>query len=66
MGWKYHSLGQFLNAFELYMVNGFLISIEINPKIAIVVSLIIPGMKNPEALPWSLARSSAIADPTNP
>ena len=48
------------------MVNGFLISIEINPKIAIVASLIIPGMKNPEALPWSLARSSAIADPTNP
>jgi len=33
------------------MVNGFLISIEINPKIAIVASLIIPGMKNPEALP---------------
>jgi hypothetical protein len=33
------------------MVNGFLTSIEINPKIAIVASLIIPGMKNPEALP---------------
>ena len=38
----------------------------VNPKIAIDASLIIPGMKNPEALPWSLARSNPIADPTNP
>ena len=63
---KYHSFGQFLKAFELYIVKGLPTMIDTTPTKAIAPSLIIPGRKNPDALPCILAINRAIKDPINP
>ena len=59
-------LVQFLKAFELYIVKGLPNMIDTTPTKAIAPSLIIPGRKNPDALPCILAINKAIKDPIKP